>query len=357
MYRKKDKNIQAIISYKDNKGSWKQKSKQGFEDSRPGKSEAKQWVISALKELEKNITLNIDLYNVTFKEFKDTFIIDKTDSIQWNTLDVYEKAFKRFKALEDIKVKDIKNLDVQKIINWMLKNGCQVSTAKTYLYRLKTCLSSAVNDYNIILVNPIKKITFPKENNNKEKYALNNVECANLLIKIANKSTKYYIFTILGLKCGLRASEIVGLTWSCIDFKNKTILIEKQWKYDKDKKCYGFGSLKSNNSYRSIPVSNFIITELKRYKSSFPIGMDNRVLKYATTDSITSHLRKEFHRLGFDISPHNLRHTYATNLISKGLDLRTVANFMGHSMQETIKTYSHVTTDMIERAKDIIETI
>ena len=277
--RKKDNGLQFIISYKDKSGKWRQKSKQGFENSREGKRKGKEWSMNTLKELENTFTLNTNLSDIT------------------------------------------------------------------------------VNDYNIILTNPIKKITFPKEDAKTEKEALTLNESKILLNKLINKNIKYYIFTLLGLKCGLRASEIVGLTWDCIDLKNKTLRVEKQWKYDKDKKVYSFGSLKSNNSYRTIPISKFVVSELNKYKSTNPIPLDNRVLNYATTDSITSHLRKEFHALGFNISPHNLRHTYATSLIAKGLDFRTVANLMGHTMQETIKTYSHVTDEMIERAKDLIEII
>ncbi|MDB2075669.1 tyrosine-type recombinase/integrase [Clostridium paraputrificum] len=355
--RQKDKGWQYIISYKDKNGKWRQKSKQGFELSREGKRKGKEWAMNTLKELEGTFTLNSNLSDITFKDFTTLFLEDKSDSIQHNTIDTYKKAFNRFSDLDNIKVKNIKNIDVQKIVNKMLKSGCKVSTSSLYLYKIKTCLYSAVNDYNIILTNPIKKITFPKEDAKTEKEALTLNESKILLNKLINKNIKYYIFTLLGLKCGLRASEIVGLTWDCIDLKNKTLRVEKQWKYDKDKKVYSFGSLKSNNSYRTIPISKFVVSELNKYKSTNPIPLDNRVLNYATTDSITSHLRKEFHALGFNISPHNLRHTYATSLIAKGLDFRTVANLMGHTMQETIKTYSHVTDEMIERAKDLIEII
>ena len=58
-YRKKDKGIQCIISYKEN-GKWKQKSKQGFEDSRKGKNEAKQWAIDMVNELEKTVKTSND---------------------------------------------------------------------------------------------------------------------------------------------------------------------------------------------------------------------------------------------------------------------------------------------------------
>lgn len=355
--REKNNGLQFIISYKDKTGKWRQKSKQGFTNNREGKRQGKEWVMNTLKELEKTLYLNTNLKDITFKEFTDMFITDKESSIQFNTIDTYRKAFKRFELLNDIKLINIRGIDVQKAVNNMIKSGCKVSTAKMYLYRIKSCLYSAINDYDILLVNPIKKIIFPKEDIKLEKIALTYNESELLLDKMFHKNIKYYIFTLLGLKCGMRASEIVGLTWNCVDLKNKSITIDKQWKFDNETKTYGFGVLKSNNSYRTIPISDFVVTELENYKNNYPISIDNRVIRYATTDSITSHLRKSFHFYGFNISPHNLRHTYATSLISKGLNFKTVAKLMGNTTEETIRTYSHVTDDMLEIAKEIIEII
>lgn len=60
---------------------------------------------------------------------------------------------------------------------------------------------------------------------------------------------------------------------------------------------------------------------------------------------------------GFDISVHELRHTYATNLIANGIDFKTAAKFLGHDVKETLGTYSHVNDDMIKIATNIIEKI
>ena len=66
-YRKKDKGIQFIISYKDSKGKWKQKSRQGFKTQK----EAKPIITQIIKQLEKDLelrsNLNSDLEGITFK--------------------------------------------------------------------------------------------------------------------------------------------------------------------------------------------------------------------------------------------------------------------------------------------------
>jgi integrase len=57
------------------------------------------------------------------------------------------------------------------------------------------------------------------------------------------------------------------------------------------------------------------------------------------------------------ITIHELRHTYATILISNNIDFKTTAGFLGHDVQQTIKTYSHVTDEMKKKATDTISKI
>ena len=57
------------------------------------------------------------------------------------------------------------------------------------------------------------------------------------------------------------------------------------------------------------------------------------------------------------MSIHELRHTYATALISNGVDFKTVAKLMGHDIEQTMKTYSHVTDDMLNNATKLLSKI
>ena len=72
---------------------------------------------------------------------------------------------------------------------------------------------------------------------------------------------------------------------------------------------------------------------------------------------LTNNLKNTYKNLGYDISIHELRHTYATMLISNGVDFKTAAQLLGHDIEQTMKTYSHVTNDMISAASKIINNI
>ncbi len=80
----------------------------------------------------------------------------------------------------------------------------------------------------------------------------------------------------------------------------------------------------------------------------------NRIFKYKNTASTSSNLIREYVRIGFNISVHELRHTYATNLIQNGIDFKTTAKLLGHTVEMTLNVYSHVTDDMMKRATKII---
>jgi len=154
----------------------------------------------------------------------------------------------------------------------------------------------------------------------------------------------------------LRIGEICGLTWKDIDFANKSIDVNKQWIKDK-KGIWGFGELKSSNSYRVVPMPQIVCKELQNLRSYSPIDINGRILRVKNTTSFSANLIAYYKKNGFDISVHELRHTYATNLIANGIDFKTAAKFLGDDVKETLGTYSHVNDDMIKIATNIIEKI
>lgn len=356
-YREKNNGIQAIISYKDNNGKWKQKSKQGFENNRIGKNKAKEWTLQTLKELESNIQLNKDYESITFKEFFDEYIEHKKVTSTYNNISTYNIAYNHFSALADIQMKDIKPIHIQKCLNEMLKNLKSTSISSMYS-KIKAIFNSAVEDYNIITTNPCKAKIKIDKNEKKVKVALTKKDLDILLerMKNGNWDNKYYIITLIASKCGLRVGEIVGLTWNDIDFKNKTININKQWKFNSDGE-YTFGKPKSTNSYRIVPMTAYVSKALLEYKKNSPVGLDNRVIDLATTDSAKKNIHRYFKKCGYNITIHELRHTYATTLVAAGLDFKTIARLMGHDVEQTLKTYSHVTDDMMKKARDIINSL
>jgi len=353
-YRKKDKGIQAIISYKDHTGKWRQKSKQGFKKQR----DAKRYADKMLEELKKSFELrkNIDLEyeGITFKELVKIFTKQKELQNEYTTVNNIGFSVKKFEKLNDMKVEDIKPLHIQDCVNDMIKEGLMISTIKEYLSKIRAIFNFAINQYDIISKSPVRKILIPEEKREEKKKALNKSELKELLTKITYE--KFYIATLIASNCGLRAGEILGLTWDCVDLKNGILTVNKQWKKLSAGK-WGLGPVKRKNSNRDVPIPPHVIKELKKFKKKEITDINNRVILYADTVNFSKQISVYYKRIGFDISLHNLRHTYATMLIANGVDFKTAAKLLGHDVEMTLKTYSHVNDDMMNKATNVVNSI
>lgn len=351
-YRQKDKGIQAIISYKDNNGKWKQKSKQGFKTQK----EAKPIVMKLVNEIKEDLLnektiINPDYKSITFKELADNFIEHSKLYREPATVRSYGNALAKFKPIYDIKIHELKKINITKCVDEMLKQNILNDTILTYIKRIKLFFDYYKENYNPNFTIDLNfKLTHDKGTAIKKK-ALSNEQLESLLQSEKLLKSKYYIVAYIASKCGLRCSEILGLTWSDIDRTHLIIKIDKQWKKTKDG-AFGFGTLKSKNSYREVPISKNVLIFLDKYKLKNPVQINGRIAPFSY-DCINNYLNPLLRELA-DISIHELRHTYITMLISKGIDFKTVAKIAGHDVKQTLSTYSHVTDDMMKSAHNII---
>ncbi|WP_338630873.1 tyrosine-type recombinase/integrase [Clostridium baratii] len=355
-YREKNKGIQVIVSYKDNLGRWKQKSKQGFPNTREGKKKAKQEadkILQKLKEDYKNFSYN-EFTDITLGEFIEYHLKHMEIHLEANTVRSYRTGLKHFEPIFDLEMTKIRYVDIQECIDNLVKLGYKYTTLCNYLQKIKYIFNVAINKYDLPIKNPTSKLTIEKEKNSSTKRALTNSELEELLNKVTNP--KYYTIIFLASRCGLRIGEILGLTWADIDFKNSILSVNKQWKLLKNN-TFGFGELKSKNSNRIIPLTPNMVKELKHIKSINAYSIDGRLVPCKSTLSTAAVMHNYLKSIGCDFSIHELRHTFATNLISNGVDFKTAAQLLGHDVEQTMKTYSHVTDDMLKRASELMKNI
>lgn len=355
LIRKKDKSYQYVITYKvDNK--WKTKSKQGFSLNKLGKEKAQQEMDKAVTDLKEQLENNINITkgdNVTFKQFKEKYIEHMELYREANTVYVIKSALNHCEKLYDIELGKITNMDIQSIVDALIKSGVSTNTISNYLIKINCFFLSAKNEYHLISKLPTENIILKKDKDPRKqnKRALDKKESKKILKDF--KSSKYYLIILLALKCGLRLGEILGLTWDNIDNKNAELKIIQQWKQFDDR-SYGFGSLKGKNSYRTVPIPPKTNTILENITVR---NMNGRLFDFDNTDSVSICLNRLLRLKGYDITIHELRHTYATNLISNGVDFKTAAQLLGHDVKQTMNTYSHVTDDMLKKATKIINSI
>lgn len=339
--RKKNKGYQYVITYKVN-GVWKQKSKQGFAK----KGEAQIAMDKMIPILEKMVKNNVTADKVTLKNFYETYRKRMCLYREVNTILNYDSAMNKFNDILELELSKININDIQNCIDKMTYDGMKTSSIYIYIRILKTVFKSAKNDYNLISDIPSFDLKIRNDKNKPNKKALSNEEIETLLNEM--KTSRYYLMVFVALKTGMRYSEVLGLTWDNVNLVNKTITVNKQWKKLSNGK-WGLGELKSKNSYRIIPIPQSLIKELKKAKVKSS-NKNERLFNYVNNNTRLNYRLKR-HGITF----HELRHTYATNLIAKGVDLKTTAYLLGHDIKETMATYSHVNNDMINNATKIIE--
>lgn len=147
---------------------------------------------------------------------------------------------------------------------------------------------------------------------------------------------------------GMRVSELVSLNLDDIDAEGGYV------------RCFGKG-----RKERMIPIHPRAVAAVMEYvKEARPLlarskGMGNALFLNPRGERITRQgfwqKIKEYARaakLGVKVSPHTLRHSFATHMLSGGADLRSVQEFLGHANISTTQVYTHLTTEHIRRTYD-----
>lgn len=350
--RKKDKGYQYVITYKDNENKWKTKSKQGYALNRAGKELARIEMDLAISDLKKEIENPIDPYlkNITFKKFSDMYIKHAKLYSSANTIIAYNTVLNRFSNLNNIEIDKITIMDVQGVIDKLTVDGLNPNTIHDYIRKLNIIFNSAIHDYELIEKLPTKKLKYSVSKRDKNKRALN-VDEENIILKEV-KDKDFHFVILIALKCGLRIGEILGLTWKDIDLENHIINVNRQWK-KLPTGDYNFGTLKSKNSYRNVPIPINVISDFKKFKAVENIN--GRVFNFKNTASTAIALNRELSK--YNITVHELRHTYGSKLIANGMNFKNAAELLGHTVQENMRTYSHVNNDMRKKAIELINQI
>jgi len=146
--------------------------------------------------------------------------------------------------------------------------------------------------------------------------------------------------------CGLRISELCGLRVDDIDFAEAVVRVRGKGKKE-----------------RMVPIGEPALEAIRRYwgllkhppegaDPVFQAGGDR--MRSVAPRTLQVRLKQHLAAAGLDpaMTPHKLRHSYATHLLDAGADLRSVQELLGHAHLITTQVYTHVSTDRLKRAYD-----
>jgi len=278
------------------------------------------------------------------RSFLNYLLVDK--GLSYNTVKAYEadiSSFFQWLDNEDLKYKNLQEDHINQYISFLFKRKMRSSSVNRKISSIKSFYIFLVKR-NFVKNSPLNDLVTPKQ----EKYlpeSMSEAEVDKLLNspdvtnKIENRD-KAMIEMLYAT--GMRISELVNLKITDVDMKRCVV------------KVFGKGSKE-----RLVPFGEKALDSLKSYlndreqSSSKEIFLSNRgkkMSRIAFWQRVKVYLIRE--NLKNSISPHTLRHAFATHLLNRGADLRSVQLLLGHSDLSTTQIYTHIAK---QRLSDVLK--
>lgn len=221
-------------------------------------------------------------------------------------------------------------------------NGLEVNTVNRHIFSLKSFFNYLV-DESIIKVSPMEEVSSLKSPKKLPKYL--SISEVNKLLNIPlNSEFDYRNKAMLELMyaTGLRVSELVSIEYSNIDFENSIIRINGKGKKER---IIPLGEVASY--YLKVYLSDYRSKLLKRntYNQVF-LNNHGKPITRQGFNYILENIR-ELTGIEKEITPHVLRHSFATHLLEGGADIRSIQEMLGHENISTTNIYTEVVNDVL----------
>ena len=330
--------------------------------------------------------------NPTVKEYCEKWLLMKSGNVRVTTLNDYTYKVKKFiieplghKYMVDVTPDDVK-------VTILLASQKSESIYRSVQMLYKSIFESAAES-NVIDKSPCEKLSAKGGTPQKKKEALTDSQAKRLLEAI--KGLPPYVFVMIGLYAGLRREEILGLQWDCVhlDCPAPYLSVQRAWHIENNRPVI-LTELKTAAARRDVPLPPQLVECLleakANSKSEYVISNSDgnplsgtqfkRVWKYIETRTVkertytryskgekkvhtvtpvlgqkAAHNGKVVYSLDFPVTPHQLRHTYITNLIHKSVDPKTVQYLAGHENSKiTMDIYAKVKYNKPEELADVV---
>ena len=278
------------------------------------------------------------------RSFLNYLLVDK--GLSNNTVKAYEadiSSFFQWLDNEDLKYKNLQEDHINQYISFLFQRKMRSSSVNRKISSIKSFYIFLVKR-NFVKNSPLNDLVTPKQ----EKYlpeSMSEAEVDKLLNSpdVANKiENRDKAMIEMLYATGMRISELVNLKITDVDMKRCVV------------KVFGKGSKE-----RLVPFGETALDSLRSYlnereqSSSKEIFLSNRgkkMTRVAFWQRVKIYLIRE--NLKNSISPHTLRHAFATHLLNRGADLRSVQLLLGHSDLSTTQIYTHIAK---QRLSDVLK--
>jgi integrase/recombinase XerD len=254
----------------------------------------------------------------------------KLEGLSQSTLDGYELELNLFAAKVKKKVEDITSADIRVYLGSL--QGIKISTLGAKLSKIKTFFNWLTSE-ELIKRDPAVKLKSPKVERGKPK-ALTGEEFE--MLRESCKTTRQRAFIEVLYATGCRLSELHRLNINDINFQDMSNSV--LGKGSKEREVYhSWKSLYHLRKYlndRTDECEALFVTERKPYRRLTKRGIQREVKKIANVAGLEK-----------KVSPHILRHTFATLTLNNGADLVAIQELLGHVSPDTTMRYARITEE------------
>jgi len=194
---------------------------------------------------------------------------------------------------------------------------------------------------------PTNKVKKPQKDNRRDRF-LTREEAERLFEVLKKKSQQLYEIAYLSYDCGLRAGEIFSLTWEHIDLDRGMICL-RDTKGNNNRFAHMTEKIKSIFANKQPGENNaFVFPDRNGEKMKSISNTFDRVVKEL---GFNDNVKDRRHRVVF----HTLRHTYASRLVEKNVDLYLVQKCLGHSTIKMTERYSHFHPEKLKQTAKLLD--
>ena len=274
-------------------------------------------------------------------EFCTYLLIDKNYSK--NTIDAYRNDLEMFNKFVNKTINNIDDSDIKNYLKYLKDNKHNERSIARNTSSLRSFYKFLIINKHV-KTNPMENITSIKLS--KKLPDILTIDEINKILDIKitdNYSVRNKAMLELIYAAGLRVSELINLKTYDIDTLEN--IVRTMGKGNKER-IIPIGEYATNalNSYLSIRYT-FLKKEINDY-----LFLNNHGIKM-TRQGFFKIIKKlaQDNNIKKDISPHTLRHSFATHMINNGADLRTIQELLGHSDISTTQIYTHVSTEKLKQ--------
>lgn len=340
--------------------------------------EARNWLDEARYADKHDVFIPSD---ITVDDWFNYWITNIVGDLAPNTRRNYKERYEHNiqPVIGRIKLSDVKPLHCKMVLNTMDMDYAGSTIRQAYITMGTLLKSALMND--LIAKHPMNGVRYTKPVRAVSDIKFLTVAEQEKFLETAKRSHNYYQYALI-LETGLRTGEMIGLTWDAIDWENKTLTVNKTLEYRHDRGYWRAGPPKTQQSYRTIPLTAkaYEILERISYGKQFRKESEtlSQVLEYidritgktsrlvmrdlvfvnwrtgepAKNSSYDTHLYKLCDEAGIKrFCMHALRHTYATRAIESGMQPKILQKLLGHArIKTTMDRYVHVTDESMLKA-------